>query len=110
MLDFVVMPNHIHGIIEIAYQQGRSNAAPLPSADAVPRVASGSLGAIVRSFKSAVTRRAGLELKISNRVWQRNYYETILRKEKELTNARVYILENPRKWEWDEENPGRRGR
>jgi putative transposase len=110
LLDFVVMPNHIHGIIEIGCQVGRSGAAPLRRENTSPRVVAGSLGAVVRSFKAIVTKRAHLELRLVGEVWQRNYYETILRPGQELANARAYIRENPQKWEWDQENPATRQR
>jgi REP element-mobilizing transposase RayT len=105
LLDFVVMPNHIHGIIEVGCQPGRSSAAPLQRRTAGPHVAPGSLGAIVGSFKSIVTKMAHQQLEYFSRVWQRNYFEKVLRPGLELANARAYISENPRKWEWDQENP-----
>ncbi len=94
-----------------AHRVGAQHAAPLPGiapAPDVPRVAPGSLGAIVRSFKSAVTKQAremawmpGVPL------WQRNYYEHIVRNERELERLRRYIDENPERWELDLENPAR---
>jgi REP element-mobilizing transposase RayT len=68
-------------------------------------VAPGSLGAIIRSFKSAVSRRANLELGISN-IWQRNYHDHIIRNDREWRKIRDYISTNPANWEADEENPG----
>jgi len=103
--DFVVMPNHIHAIIQIGCQLGRSNAAPLQKGNAGPHVAPGSLGAIVRSFKGAVTKRIHGELGVSRQVWQRNYHEKLLRPGQEVANARMYISENPQKWQRDQENP-----
>jgi REP element-mobilizing transposase RayT len=106
----VLMPNHIHGIIGIGSQKERKCAAPLPEKDnGRPTVASGSLGAIVRSFKSAAAKRAHQELGWKGEVWQRNYFERILRDGQEFADAIRYIAENPMKWEWDKENPeGRR--
>lgn len=105
---FVLMPNHLHGIIEIGCQRRRSGAAPLRATR--PRVVAGSLGAVVRSFKAAVTKRASQELSWEGEVWQRNYFERALRDGKEHADARRYIQENILKWEWDLENPERRGR
>ena len=105
LLEFVVMSNHIHGILQTERQFGRSSCVPQRRKDAVPFVAPGSLGAIVRSFKSIVTKRAHIALKFRGEVWQRNYYERILRPGQELANARAYIRENPGKWESDQENP-----
>jgi REP element-mobilizing transposase RayT len=105
---FVLMPNHLHGIIEIDRQLGRSSAAPLRGTQ--PRVVAGSLGAVVRSFKAAVTKRAKRELRWDGEVWQRNYFERALRDGKEHADARQYIQENILNWELDLENPERRER
>lgn len=112
---FVIMPNHVHGIIEMARQvvgpsqlnaavNGAQRAAPLPAG---PKrvVEKGSLSAIVRSYKSAVTLRARRELRWSAEIWQRNYFERCLREGREFANATRYTAENPLKWEWDRENP-----
>jgi len=105
---YVLMPNHLHGIVEIGCQPGRSSAAPLRAAQ--PRVIPGSLGAVVRSFKAAVSKRASQELSWEGEVWQRNYFERALRDGKEHADARRYIGENILKWELDLENPERRER
>jgi len=65
----------------------------------------GSLGAIVRSFKAAVTLRARRELGWIGEIWQRNYFERVVRDGQEFSDASRYISENPTKWEWDRENP-----
>ena len=101
---FVIMPNHLHGIVEIVAKLGRSKAAPLRG----HRVTAASLGAIVRSFKAAVTKRAHIELRWSEPVWQRNYCERVLRVGQEFSDATRYIAENPLKWESDRENQNRR--
>ncbi len=103
---FVVMPNHIHGILQIA---GRLPTKPtLQDIESDrPRVDSHSLGAIVRSFKSAVTSRARLELPLSTEIWQRTYFERVIRDGEEFSNATRYITENPLRWQWDKENPHR---
>jgi len=59
----------------------------------------------VRPFKSIVARRAHEELGWKGRVWQRNYFERVLRDGKEFSAATRYIAENPKKWEWAHENP-----
>jgi REP element-mobilizing transposase RayT len=107
---FVVMPNHVHGIIihekEFSVVVGAQHAAPLhaPQQGMTPNVRPGSLRAIVRSFKSAVTRRAGRELNSAN-IWQRNYYEHIIRDQADYERIAGYILANPVNWNDDEENP-----
>ena len=64
----------------------------------------GSLPTIVRTFKAAVTRRAGKEYHSGN-VWQRNYYEHILRDQSDWERIAAYITDNPLNWKKDEENP-----
>jgi putative transposase len=102
---FVVMPNHVHGIIEIGCRDGAQRAAPLPvSRDAKRVVQKGSLAAIVRSYKAAVTLQARRELGWKGEVWQRNYFERYLQDGQEFSDATRYVAENAMKWEWDEEN------
>jgi putative transposase len=62
------------------------------------------LGAIVRSFKSAVSYRINKEYNATG-IWQRNYYEHIIRNEREMDNIWGYIESNPNMWSEDEENP-----
>jgi REP element-mobilizing transposase RayT len=106
----VVMPNHLHGIVVLnsqanAINNGPQHAEPLPN---LPRVATGSIGAIVRSFKSAVTKIVNEQhLTAGIPVWQRNYHERVIRHEVELNNIRQYIEDNPKNWENDSENPAK---
>lgn len=65
---------------------------------------SGSLGAIIQNFKSTATRRVNRLNRSSGTLWQRDYYEEIIRNEKAYENIRRYILENPLNWNEDEEN------
>ena len=106
--EFVIMPNNIHGITILPDTVGAQHAAPLPPP---PRgnVQSGSLGAIVRSYKSAVTRRINAARDgPGTPIWQRNYYEHVIRTEDELDRVVRYIAENPAGWIEDPENPLRR--
>ena len=150
---FVVMPNHVHGIViirERALDAGSSGAVgvggvgarhdvpdtmtdgyddPVPLADAPgqhtgarhdaplrnapptdprrpPGMPRGALGQVVASFKSAVTRAAyhdGL-LPRGTPVWQRNYYERIIRDTAEHDRIARYIIDNPRNWKDDRFN------
>ena len=97
--EFVIMPNHIHGII-IINDLGTARRAPTKQ---FGFSVSGSLPTIVRAFKSASTKRIN-ELRNSpgQKLWQRNYYEHIIRDEKDLNRIRKYIKDNPAKWEDDE--------
>lgn len=118
---FVVMPNHAHGIIMIAADStGEASAAQVSdtsrrsSADASPLrpigTQSGSLGAVVQNFKSVTTRKINQRRATPGApVWQRNYYERIIRDEAELNRIRRYIVENPLRWALDAENPAARG-
>jgi REP element-mobilizing transposase RayT len=103
---FVVMPNHIHGIIVIVGNDvvvGATHASPLRR-KSVPTPK--SLGAMVGSFKSAAARKIHVEFGETG-IWQRNYYERVIRDEKEWDLIRRYIETNPDNWEQDEENPAR---
>jgi REP element-mobilizing transposase RayT len=126
----VVMPNHIHGIVVIEPVEpvGATHASPLqnmapyhtstnivssPSAThASPLPHNGprgpknqSIAAIVGSFKSAVSKRINELLGTPGAtVWQRNYYEHIIRDEESLNQIRQYILDNPAAWATDPEN------
>jgi putative transposase len=115
---FVVMPNHVHGIIVLPYTErsavpvGAGLRACPESADAEPSNPSAlSLPDVVQRFKSYTTTRYRHMLTAEgsslggNTLWQRNYYEHVIRHEKELDDVREYILQNPLKWELDRENP-----
>ncbi len=108
--EFVIMPNHVHGVVWILRDDigdrgvGAQHALPLRLAGA-PR---GSLGAIVGSFKSAVTKRVNeLNQTPGAPLWQRNYYERVIRDDDELNRIREYIQLNPLKWSLDRDNPDR---
>ena len=106
--EFIVMPNHCHGIMVIS-GPGRG---VLPYAPTTRRTPFGSpsqtIGAIVRGFKSAVTKRINTKRHVSRvPVWQRNYYERVIRDDSEMHRIREYIAENPARWLEDEENPNR---
>ena len=108
---YVVMPNHVHGVIvinDMGDGMGRG-AAMLRPYDDNPHphkinVKPGSLGAIVRSFKSAVSYRINKEYNATG-IWQRNYYEHIIRNDKDLQRITDYIETNPLRWNDDDENP-----
>jgi putative transposase len=102
---FVVMPNHVHGIILITVQQaGRTSAAPTGEA---PLLAP-SIPKVMQAYKAAVARsaRAG-HMHGASAIWQRGYYDHIIRDESDLHRVREYILSNPLAWALDRENPQR---
>jgi len=96
LLDYIVMPNHIHGVIVIRNKAGAACCAPTGNRRHGP--AKGSLGAIVRSFKSAVTKTINVDNLIIWPVWQRGYYDRIIRNAKELKYVIEYIRTNPTNW------------
>ena len=106
---FQIMPNHFHGILifgdatQNATRVGARHASPLQSPRGAPP---DSLGAIIGSFKSAVTKRINAHRTAHDlpivRVWQRNYHDRVIRNETELSHTRRYIIENPINWANDE--------
>jgi REP element-mobilizing transposase RayT len=101
---FVVMPNHVHGILFREEAVGAKHASPLHR----PGTVSGSLPAVVQSFKSAASRFAAATGETSGaRLWQRGFHEHVLRTEADLARLRRYIMENPLRWALDRENPDR---
>ena len=108
--EFVIMPNHFHGIIGLNGNAGiRHIDIQAPSKTEIAGVCntplrsslSETIGAIVRGFKSAVTRQAR-QLGLAEDVWHRNYYEHIIRNEESHNKIAAYIRNNPAKWEEDE--------
>jgi putative transposase len=97
--EFVVMPNHVHGIVVLNQDDGSDDR----------------LSELVRAFKAFSTRRinqlgASPELSLGGRpVWQRGYYEHVIRTEASLAQIRRYVVSNPAQWGLDENNPERRG-
>ncbi len=107
--EFTVMPNHFHGIVVITdanvgadlrvgpVRKGAHAGAPLP--------------AVIQWFKTMTTNDYMRGVKIASwppfdrRLWQRNYYEHIIRNDDSLNRIRQYILDNPARWAFDRENP-----
>ena len=105
---FVVMPNHVHGILVI------TDPAPTVGATVgATLVVAPTVGNIIGAFKSRVTVEYIRGVKTSGwppfrgRLWQRNYYEHIIRNERALNAIRQYIMENPRRWQMDREKEAR---
>ena len=95
--EFVVMPNHIHGIIIINSRRGLIDQTPIPNDWIMMKDKSVTLGKIVRFFKARTTKHLRDSGFTSFR-WQRNYYEHIIRNEEDLYRIRKYIQLNPLQW------------
>jgi putative transposase len=91
--EFVVMPNHVHGILVLTEVARSRQASPLPPI--------ASLGTVIGGYKSAVTRRLHDMGLSPDAVWQRGYYERVIRGEGELLSTRQYIRDNPLRWSED---------
>jgi len=100
----IVMPNHFHGNLFLT----RSN-----STKAGKNKKNLTLAEVVQRFKTMTTRLyiEGVEksgwTQFRRRLWQRNYYEHVIRSDEELNRIRQYIEENPMRWDEDDENPNR---
>jgi len=121
--DFVVMPNHIHGIIEIVFKKANQYAGELELAPITKfQSPSQTIGSIVRGYKIATIRKiknkvlergelrcmgelqfAPTEkiIQLDFKIWQRNYYEHIIRNEASHQRISDYILNNPAQWSED---------
>lgn len=130
--DFIVMPNHFHAIIEILFQKQKGEKEGAPSGIDSGESPSGSrtgelqfaptfrspsqtIGAIIRGYKGATTKkikelhRSGsitgeLQFAPTGSIWQRDYYEIIIRNEGAYHNISNYIQNNPAKWQSDKFN------
>jgi putative transposase len=104
---FVLMPNHLHGIVWITDRNsdhvGATGRSPLRKKDPPRGPTKSSLGAFIGGFKAITTSRINqIRHSKGKNVWQRNYYDHIIRNERDLNRIRVYILENPLSWEQDQ--------
>ena len=108
---FVIIPNHIHGVIQIVAAENVVEAtgqSPLHKNQRPHGPVPKSLSSFIVGFKSSVTKRAiALDQTIAGSIWQRNFYEHIIRDEQEWARIRAYIENNPANWKQDEENPNR---
>jgi putative transposase len=112
---FIMMPNHVHGIIGIEYHPahpaGAIHELPLRDGDIDPETYRKQrrqmlLSKIIGWYKMNVAKQANILLNNSgNRFWQRNYYEHIIRDDKSLIRIRDYIINNPAQWDDDVNHP-----
>jgi len=111
--EYVIMPNHLHGIIIIHDNEivGAGLVPALDQGDHKGRPYRKTLGDIIGAFKSTTTHKYIQGIKTNNwpwfagKLWQRNYYERIIRNNQELNRIRLYIQNNPQNWEFDRNNP-----
>jgi len=115
--EFVIMPNHIHGIIRLMdrgelhspglHSSGLHSSGLHSSGLHSPEISgvcgtplrspSQTVGAIIRGYKSSVTKQLGL-LDFGEKLWQRNYHDHIIRDEQSHKRISEYIINNPAKW------------
>jgi putative transposase len=100
---YVIMPNHFHAILIIHDDVGATRRVAPTIRNRPTGPLSGSVGAIVGQFKSKVTKRINSwQQVVGKEVWQRNYYEHVIRDEDDLNRVREYIENNPDRWLEDE--------
>jgi len=94
--EWIIMPNHLHGIIEYcAVGRGGSRTAPTITKRK-------PLGRIIGAFKTVSTKQINkIQNTPGNKLWQRNYWEHVIRDEKDLNRIQQYIINNPLKWTED---------
>ena len=100
LYEFVVMPNHVHGVLEILDDDRRNIARYVPTEKTFSQVTPRSLPSIIRSFKSECTRQARKQ-KFVNFKWQSRFHDHVIRNEKSLAKIQDYIQTNILKWEFD---------
>jgi putative transposase len=119
--EWILMPNHLYAVLVIGGRWGEASgklavlkktggspdASPVPPQSPRPNGTQlGSLAAVLQNFKSVTTRRINAARATPGlSVWQRNYYEHVIRSEAEWYRIWTYIADNPRRWTEDRENP-----
>jgi REP element-mobilizing transposase RayT len=108
---WIVMPNHFHGILVI-HDDGRGGSRSAHAGDsriAPTPIKRKPLGGLIGAFKTVSTKQINLLRDTEGQtVWQRNYYEHIIRNDREMDRIHRYIESNPLQWDDDDENPNRR--
>jgi len=111
--EFIIMPNHIHGIIEIIdvgancirpqLKEPGVCDTPLQKENNKFRSPSNTVGSIIRGYKGAVTKRVNAlyGTQKTKSIWQRNYYEHIIRNDQSHQQITEYIINNPINWKQD---------
>jgi REP-associated tyrosine transposase len=120
--QFCVMPNHVHGIVVLTgHRSAQGYHPPHATGDHKDRpckahgTLEGTVARVIQAFKSTTIYEYVMGVRrhewrpFEDRLWQRNYYEHIIRNEDSLNRIREYIVTNPLRWELDRENPQRTG-
>jgi putative transposase len=103
---FVAMPNHLHAIVTIVNDRRGEVTAPTQKGAETAPLRKHTLGQIIAYFKYQTTKSINkIRLTPGNRIWQRNYYEHVIRNENDLNEVRQYVIDNPVQWDMDENNP-----
>ena len=101
MDDFIVMPNHVHGIVFIQ-DKSENNQGERPLAPTSSGLKHKSIGSLIAGFKSTVTKQINAIRETPGvPIWQRNYYDHIIRNEDSLKMIREYVINNPLSWHDD---------
>ena len=105
--EYIIMPNYLHGIIMTDINcRGGVTPPQIEGRETLPLQQKRTLGQVIGYFKYRSTKYINEIHRLPGRaIWQRNYYEHVIRNEDDLKQVREYILYNPLKWEMDEENP-----
>ncbi len=112
--EYVVMPNHVHGIITInewiqtvpvigmkktvPVETCESHVSTTPIIATIPRPSPGSIGSIIGQYKSACTKQI-MKMGYDNFAWQPRFHDRIIRNNDALEQIRTYIRNNPARWE-----------
>lgn len=99
--EFIIIPNHIHGIVIIANDMDVGNADLRSLQQQRTKM---YIPKIIHGIKSSVTRKIRGKYNDFNFGWQKSYYDHIICDEKSLDNIRQYIVDNPLKWDLDKNN------
>ena len=109
---FIITPNHVHGVIVISAPVGAIHESPLPSdksratAERVPDRRRMLLAKLVGRFKMVTAKQINALRGSSGKpLWQRSYYEHVIRDDRSLNRIGQYIADNPAQWDFDCENP-----
>ena len=101
--EYIVMPNHIHGIIVIHESNVGTEHCSVPTQSSKNNY--GLLSKIIKSYKETYKKTISKQFEMNRFNWQRSFYDHIIRNERSLQNIRHYIINNPLKWEFDNNNP-----